>query len=387
MIELDVYTLVVTTALNLFMVAAALPLIMGKHVSLAARHAQHSLLAQAAGWACIILSDMWWTLPFSVLALVFGSLAQFLMFRALQGWLGPRPLERLLTFACVAMPLGYALAYDSEPIRVAWANGWLALQMFIVANAALWIGHETGQRWRHLLASCHIVFGVFAMGRGAVGALFSSQYSSFFFTHPLNTLGQLITNFTLVLVTVSVLVAWRRESEVRLENLANTDPLTNLLNRRGWKNAAQPVLAHARRHAWPVALMMIDLDHFKEVNDRHGHQVGDRALALLGSSMRACLRESDLGGRLGGEEFVLLLPNTLQVDAQVLDQRLRTHFIESSRLQLGMELNFSSGLTFCDLAYPDPLQTAMTRADQAMYQAKIQGRGCLQCHPQTPTSG
>ena len=386
LIGLDVSTLVVTTALNLFMVAAALPLIMGKHISPAARHAQQSLLAQAAGWACIILSGMLLDLPLSVLAMVFGSLAQFLMFRALQGWLGPRPLERLLAIACVAMPLGYALAFEDYALRVGWANAWLALQLFIVANAALWTSRERGQRWRYLLAGCYAVFGVFTLGRGVLGAFFTSQYPSFLFAHPLNTMAQLVANVTLVLVTVAVLVAWRRESEVRLENLANTDPLTNLLNRRGWKTAAQPVLSHARRHAWPVALLMIDLDHFKLVNDRHGHQMGDRALALMGRSMRACLRESDLAGRLGGEEFVLLLPHTQQADAQVLDSRLRAHFTESSRLQLGMELNFSSGLAFCDLAYPDPLQTAMTRADQAMYQAKAQGRGHLQCHPQAPTS-
>ena len=386
MFALDVTTVVITTALNLFMVAAALPLIMGKHISVSARNAQQSLLAQAAGWACITASGFLLDMPLSVLAMLFGSLAQFLMFRALQGWLGPRPFERLLMLACLAMPVGYALTFDSYPVRVGWANGWLALQLLIVASAALRPSRDWGQRWRYLMAGCYGVMAVLTLARGVMGALFTHEYPHFMHSHPLNVLAQLGANASLVLTTVAVLVAWRRESEVRLENLANTDQLTGLLNRRGWKTAAQPVLAHARRHSWQVALLMLDLDHFKQVNDKHGHQMGDRALALLGRSMRACLRESDLAGRIGGEEFVLLLPHTSQEDALVLDDRLRAHFCESARLQTGLELNFSSGLAFCDMSFPDPIQNAMTRADQAMYQAKATGRGRLHCHPQAPTT-
>ena len=136
-------------------------------------------------------------------------------------------------------------------------------------------------------------------------------------------------------------------------------------------------MAQARRQKLSLAVLLIDLDHFKHVNDVHGHAAGDRALALRGRAIKSCIRESDVAGRQGGEEFVLLLPDIDQENAQALDQRVRDTFKRLSGEKLGLVLNFSSGMAFCDFRREDPLKRAVAEADAAMYHAKSRGRGQL----------
>jgi diguanylate cyclase (GGDEF)-like protein len=192
-----------------------------------------------------------------------------------------------------------------------------------------------------------------------------------------NVAAQMATNISLVLSTVAVMVAWRREIEIQLERQADTDPLTGLLNRRGWIKQSEMLVAQARRHGHSVGILMIDLDHFKQVNDRYGHEAGDRALMLLGKCMAKAMRESDVCGRLGGEEFALLLPHVNEATATALDSRLRALFQSTTSQQMGITLNFSSGLAFCDVSQPDALKKALMQADASMYQAKANGRGRL----------
>jgi len=215
------------------------------------------------------------------------------------------------------------------------------------------------------------------LGRGILGAWFTDLYPSFATPHPINVAAQVAANICLVLTMVAVLVAWRREVELKLEEQAHTDPLTNLLNRRGWMRQAEISLALARRHGWDVAVLMLDLDHFKHVNDVYGHEVGDRVLRLLGRSIQHCLRDTDSGGRIGGEEFVLLLPHIDHETATTLDQRLRETFRRMAADRMKLDLNFSSGLAMLDPAKPDGLKKALIHADGAMYQAKANGRGRL----------
>lgn len=378
--EISVFTVLVLTAFNLFTVSLALPLLMGRQVSRAGRLAQWSLLSQMAGWVCIIASGFWighwldWAL--STASMVFASLTPWLLFGALEQWLGPRPGKRLLLALVVLMPLGYTLLFPQYSPRVGWANFLLAAQLLVVARAALWPKRPARKHWRWLLAGCHCVGAGFTFARGVMGAFFPELYPSFQTAHPVNVGAQVSANVILVLITVSVLVAWRDEAEAQLRTLARTDGLTGVLNHRAWHEQAATAVAHARRHHQPLTVMLLDLDHFKKINDRHGHDVGDRALRLFAQAMREEVREGDLAGRLGGEEFAVLLRDTPLNAVHTLEQRLRNRTLPEALPSLGFGLPFSAGATELH-AGDEQIDTLLSRADQAMYTAKANGRAQL----------
>lgn len=373
---LDIKTILTLTALTLFAVAGAMSLVMGRQLSPAANAARGSLIAQAGGWSTLVAAEFFWDMPLSVVAIACGSVSNLLMYRALEGWLGPRPGKQILMVLCVLMPLGYAISYSHYQVRVGWSNTLLASQFALIALAALWHSPQTDEKgWRVLLALCYGPMAVLTLGRGVLGAWFTDLYPTFATPHPINVAAQTGANMSLVLTAVAILVAWRREVEVQLERQAHTDPLTGLLNRRGWMKYADMMVAHARRHQHSIGVLMLDLDHFKQVNDRYGHEAGDRALMLLGKCMTSTMRESDVCGRLGGEEFALLLPRVTEATATALDDRLRKMFQTMTSQQLGITLNFSSGLAFCDPARKEALKHALMQADAGMYQAKAHGRG------------
>ena len=209
-----------------------------------------------------------------------------------------------------------------------------------------------------------------------MGAWFTELYPHFTAPHPVNLVALLAANVTLVLINVSVLVAWREEAEWQLRKLAITDQLTGVRNRHGWTEAAAAWVAQAHRHQFPLALLTIDLDHFKRINDTRGHESGDAALRLFGRLLSQGQRSGDVIARMGGEEFCVLLPHADQAAAEGFDRRLRADLEQVTPMELGYALNYSSGLAL--LGEPqETLGELMQRADAAVYQAKQNGRGCM----------
>nr|WP_318840847.1 GGDEF domain-containing protein [Pseudomonas sp. Z8(2022)] len=158
----------------------------------------------------------------------------------------------------------------------------------------------------------------------------------------------------------------------QLEELVATDELTGLFNRRHFLRLASrelEYLGRGRQHG----LALIDLDHFKRINDAHGHAAGDRVLQTFAAVARACLRDGDIIARYGGEEFVLLLPNTDADQFTSCCERLREAFAKAEPVGVQVEcLSLSVGMTM--LTAGDDLDDALQRADQALYQAKRGGR-------------
>nr|WP_315496394.1 diguanylate cyclase [uncultured Rhodoferax sp.] len=378
--KLNVLTILVLTALNLSTVSVALLLIMGKGISRAARMAQFSLLSQTLGWVAIISSGFvfghWLDPVLSTAAMVLASVANYLMFLALQAWLGPRPNQRALIALIVLMPLGYALSFEHYSLRVGYANLMFALQLTIVAQAALGPRLPGGLRWRALVCLCYAAVACASLARGVLGAFYPELYPTFDAPHIVNVLAQLTANMALVLTTVAVLVAWREEAEGQLREQAFTDNITGLLNRHGWDDRAPALFDQARRHNTPLALILLDLDHFKRVNDTQGHEVGDQVLRLVGKVLQSNRRSSDLAARIGGEEFALLLPQTDKRAALHVEQRLRLALLEEGIQQPTLRVGYSAGLALLQ-AGDRKLTDFMVRADAALYQAKAQGRGRL----------
>jgi len=154
---------------------------------------------------------------------------------------------------------------------------------------------------------------------------------------------------------------------------AATDSLTGLPNKRAVADTLKRMLAQSSRTFSPLSLLVLDLDHFKAVNDRFGHPVGDQALANVGAALRSVLRESDFAGRTGGEEFAVLLPDTDVAGATLTAERIRSAIAEASIAGLDLPLSASVGIA----AYPehaigtDQLERL---ADAALYVAKRSGR-------------
>ncbi|HEY2042073.1 MAG TPA: GGDEF domain-containing protein [Jatrophihabitans sp.] len=172
-------------------------------------------------------------------------------------------------------------------------------------------------------------------------------------------------------ISLVVLAVWHRASLVtQLQRVARIDSKTGLLNSGAWRELAERQLAQAGTGV--VSLLLIDLDHFKKINDAYGHLAGDRALRAVADAMIAELRGYDAVGRYGGEEFIALLPRTSRPDAVAIAQRLRTVIAEVSVLEqrrvtasIGVSSTNGRKLVLNDL---------IEAADRAMYSAKADGR-------------
>ncbi len=165
-----------------------------------------------------------------------------------------------------------------------------------------------------------------------------------------------------------------RDAMERLKRLATHDDLTGLPNRRHLQDCVSHEVARSRRSGASLCIALIDLDHFKRVNDTLGHAAGDGVLRIFAREARRILRDADVLARWGGEEFLLAMPDTALAEAQTTLDRLRNHLSQASNWTdcPGGRVTFSAGLTLHrDL---QPLEEAIQRADLALYAAKRQGR-------------
>ncbi|MFW6055274.1 MAG: sensor domain-containing diguanylate cyclase, partial [Thermodesulfobacteriota bacterium] len=185
------------------------------------------------------------------------------------------------------------------------------------------------------------------------------------------TIGLVVT--VLVIVIIVFVVNYYQS---RLEKLATTDELTGLPNRRFFINQAKRDLANSARWGRPFSLLMIDIDHFKRINDTAGHEAGDLALKAIAELFRHTLRSGDLVGRLGGEEFAALLPQTDSDQAREVAERLRRFVEASASIAQGVNgVTVSVGLTTrVSVRDEGELEMVMKEADRALYRAKELGR-------------
>jgi diguanylate cyclase len=393
---LDQPTLLVIATANLATASLALLVIIGTGASAATRCVQIGLLALLLGSLAGLGAGMAWTPVLPPLALLLWSLGLWLLHRALGSWLGhrtrppqnhkrrraPRPgvyygldyrwSERCLRLLLVATPLGYVLGSLPGPtFQSAWAHLCLAAMLVLVAGATLFPLRHMGRAWRWVLCTCLAGMAAVLLVRGLVGVWGGAGIQQL-----QNQAMGLALNLVVVAALVALLAAWRDEAKARLHNLAMTDGLTGLLNRRGWLERAEGMFANAMRYQQPLTLMMLDIDHFKRVNDTHGHEVGDKALKLFARLLRESRRTGDLVGRLGGEEFCIVLANTHRSASIGFDLRLRTVLRQTAEKELGFPLDYSAGVGV--LKDGDSTLTGLiARADSALYEAKKAGRGRL----------
>jgi two-component system cell cycle response regulator len=171
----------------------------------------------------------------------------------------------------------------------------------------------------------------------------------------------------------------------RLHALSVTDGLTELANRRHFQDRLHEEFRRAQRYDDPLSLMLVDLDHFKAVNDTHGHQLGDEVLRAVAACLREAVRETDFVARYGGEEFAVILPKTHLGGALTVAERISA---EVRRLRLGVDRSLTVTASLGVSSYPSravttPEQLVRT-TDQALYRAKSEGRNRINLHSPPP---
>ena len=188
-----------------------------------------------------------------------------------------------------------------------------------------------------------------------------------------------VSGYMLMIVNgFGFLLMCKQRNDATMKRLASTDDLTGLLNRREFFARAEAARMLALRQRQPIALLMLDIDHFKQLNDRFGHATGDEALLLFARTTSGILREHDILGRMGGEEFAVALPGTDLAGAMQAAERLRQATMEIRLLTCGNHYTMTVSTGLVVIEPHEDLAAALARADRGLYAAKRNGRNRIE---------
>jgi diguanylate cyclase (GGDEF)-like protein len=348
------------------------------------------VLTRRAGENAGLITDVYgvWELPIAILLPPLYALVVPILRFGLNQWLIRRIPVYKRVFSAAVMGLSYgaaSLAFhaltrsgsNSVPVPGAHATFWiLAVAVAALAQWAVNTGllmpaiksEDPAIRVLDLLMSRETVQNDIAELSVAV----------------LVTFGIATSPLTIVFALPFVTLLQRSLRHAQLLNASRIDSKTGLLNAGTWEREAASEVARAVRTRTPLALMLIDIDHFKAVNDAHGHLAGDKALRAISRTFKIFLRDYDLAGRFGGEEFALLLPQTGGADAFRIAERMRVHIAdmpitagddpESEPIRVKVSIGVAALGTTWDRATGSQLTDLLAAADTALYRAKSRGR-------------
>ena len=338
-----------------------------------------ALLVNAIGHLLIMLRGL---IP-DVLSIVVGNLMLSSVFvgmiAAVYQFQG-RPVRWPLLLAPPLLVLVFVSVFiDNFPARVSFVGLVIGLQAVWALLAALSHRHATVGRGQWLLVAGLSLEAVVLGGRALVAISTHSEATNILQSSALQTLTFLATFAVVLVSSVGFVFMSRDRADENNRVLAALDPLTGVANRRSLIAALDRDMARAQRMREPMALMMVDIDHFKDVNDQYGHPAGDRVLCSVVNVLRQRVRAQDLVGRYGGEEFMVLLPDTGLVGAEQLARAL-CKAVEESRCPAdgvpgpGIAVTVSIGVFGGRLGSGDSWDMLIAAADRALYQAKNNGR-------------
>lgn len=304
------------------------------------------------------------------------SLGAFLYFWGCSVYTGRRLLSipRAIIFMGVLLLLNLYFTVVQPHLQMRFALGGVGNGIFFLLTArTLAQGGYQRVPMRYLVAAVAGAHGVFLLLRPllfGIGAVQANASLAAQIPH----LIMLEFLIALLFMAFGTLMLANEFTTNELRQLAEIDSLTSIFNRRAFFTLLNKALHQSQRTGMGLAVLVVDLDHFKSINDTYGHQGGDEVLRHFVQTATQCLRQQDVMGRLGGEEFAIFLPGVDAKGAQVVAERLRAAVASRpAALQQGSHgLTISLGLTLC--VPGDTPDTALHRADQAMYQAKERGR-------------
>ena len=263
---------------------------------------------------------------------------------------------------------------DSYSLRTVVTSGLLS-----AVNLAIAVDLQRSQRLESLRARTFLVW-VFALTAAFYGwRAWASRHlaadSNLLVPDTIVGLTLLIGNLKLVAWNLGALLMANERMQVRLMYAATYDALTNVLNRAGFRDLGARQLQRSMNGGRPISVLLMDLDRFKSVNDRYGHDAGDSALCAFAESARLSLRPSDLLARLGGEEFCALLPDADADTARDVAERLRANFAALEIASGNERIRGTVSIGVAQIEAPDEaIHAALSRADVALYRAKADGR-------------
>jgi len=286
-----------------------------------------------------------------------------------------RYLSPLLAASLAVLLYYYKFHVPNVNIRIIFFSLFFSAICFIAIFGLLKYEKEFGRTAVKLIISMFFIIGVFHLFR-VLWTIYEAQLHDFMqagFIHSLTIIGSefvvLLTSFATIWITTDVL-------QSKLTKMAQTDPLTQLYNRRAFKEYCDVEFSRTLRTNEAFSIIMCDLDHFKSINDQHGHQIGDEVLKVFADVLRNNVRKHDVVARFGGEEFVILLPETDIKNGLVVAEHLRTAVQSASApTNAGSNLTFSA--SFGVSQYSDGVNewaVVLDHADKALYSAKEQGR-------------
>lgn len=320
-------------------------------------------------------------LPLSVvLAQSSIALTAYLCLLGAREYMGKAPLGHGIAALALALLLATALFFTlvkpNVQVRIV-LTGLVPGVIFIAAAHTLARGGFRKVPARYLFAATVGVHGAFLLVRPLLFRLVAPAEGAQPEAGIVAALSQFVvleSTLAVVLVAFGALMLTNEFITNELRHLAEVDPLTNVFNRRAFLTLLDKAISNAQRTQTTLPVLVMDLDHFKKVNDSWGHRAGDDVLRHFVMLAQRCLRKEDVMGRLGGEEFAIFLPNAGAGGAIAVAERLRA-MVEAHPVvteQRSIALTVSVGVTLC--AGSESAGTALQRADEAMYLAKERGR-------------
>ncbi|BEP91974.1 GGDEF domain-containing protein [Acidovorax sp. sif1233] len=334
-----------------------------------------SFLGASVFCATLLARERMPEVPAVVLAQGANALAAYLCWLGSRAYMGRPPIAHRYAAAAivslVALSVYFTVAQPHPGARFALA-GWFAGVCFLLTARTLAQGGFRRVPARYLLAGVMAFHGVCVLVRPVIFRLAAPSDAGL-----LTQLSQFVVleaTVALVMIAFGVLMLTNEFVTSELRHLAEIDPLTSVFNRRAFITLLDKGLSNAQRTRAALPVLVMDLDHFKKINDTGGHQCGDDALRHFVDLAHRCLRREDVMGRLGGEEFAIFLPNADGPGAAGVAERLRA-LVESEPMDAErrrVALTVSIGITLSTSG--DSAEAVLQRADEAMYLAKARGR-------------
>jgi diguanylate cyclase (GGDEF)-like protein len=337
------------------------------------------LRALAPDWLSTVASN-------TLIGLSFAAFA--ISLRVFNG--SPQRRARLysLVVATFVLASWYTYADPDEALRIGTVSMLYALLLGSSARSIY-------RRGKARTAIAHVTGAMFLLGtavmawRGMVYMFMPDAIpASAFVATPLQIAAYAAGGLLPVVSTIGFLLMCTEFNQQELARAASLDYLTGICNRRAIEDLATRSIAASRRHGVPMAMMIVDVDHFKRINDEFGHQAGDAALIETVQRIRDSLRSEDLVGRLGGEEFVAVMPSTDAASALAAAERMRCAFADRP-MRIGereLLITVSIGVAVLD-AQDQAYSQLLRRADRAMYAAKTAGRNKVMLDGSPLTTG
>ena len=373
------------------LVGALLTVLVGGILLLASRFLPASYRASLNWWVAATLmlpvsllmpglrdvAPAWSTLVLANLLVAAGFAAYAISLEHFFGLARRRTHLWLLVAGAVFFSFWLGVVQPNLPLRLAM----VALFLAMLLGCSVWILYRAPGpkgRMHHVPGLVLSAAALILIYRAVAALLAPDSFTDTFLLSHVHVLTYAVGSVLPVIATLGFLLMCTERSQRELERAARVDYLTDCYNRRAIEEMGTRAIAAARRHGMPMCLLVLDIDHFKSINDELGHAVGDAALVASVQRIRCALRTEDLLGRLGGEEFVVLMPNTDSASGVNAGERIRQGFSAHPLEMSGHRRAVTLSIGVAVLAPMDrQFSQLLQRADRAMYAAKNAGRNLV----------